>query len=328
VVYALSNPLESFGFLASFLGVPFAATFGEGGTQAAVVLGCVMLLLYGAGCLHFLRAGGVELARSLPWISIGAYSILTAIMTTLGRVGMSEALHGAERYVTFSVWLGISNLALTAMILEPASETRKRSKTLTLSSVGGGLLAVLALGPWPASRHSMQDARARRLYGKACMQFADVVDDLPGLSVLYKRYMRLRDRILVLARAGLFSPGLVASPLAQEFEGDRSVMCGTFERLARSEAGLVASGQAQLPWRGESPDAILLAYDRPNEGSTIFAVCSVESTGGSTGDHGGVPWSAACSGALLPPNTASVSAWAFDALTGKAFRLTGSASVR
>jgi len=178
---------------------------------------------------------------------------------------------------------------------------------------GAGLLAVLAIGVWPVSLQSMADARTTRLHGKACMEFAGVLEDLPGLRTLHPRLVDLRERIVQIDRGGYFSPRLVRSLVAQDLAGDPSATCGVFERLERNGGSLVAVGHAELPSRHAPPDAVLLAFDRADGTSTIFAL----STGART-------WRVPFAASKLPPDAVSVSAWAFDAAGCQAFRLSGS----
>jgi hypothetical protein len=161
------------------------------------------------------------------------------------------------------------------------------------------------------------------------MELAGVIDDLPGLQQLQKRSLEIRDDVIAVDRGGYLHPPLVRSPIAQDVQGDPSANCGSFLDLERRGGTLVAAGRARLPWRSEPPDAILLALDRPGEGSRILAVLPAEtSEGRGAGASVETPWSAIVAAEVLASPGDSLSAWAFDALTGRAFRLKGSPAPR
>jgi hypothetical protein len=249
-------------------------------------------------------------------------------MTTFARVGLGNGQPLASRYVTFSLYLGVALVALIAILLERGSGERERGRIRVAGFACAGSLAIAAIGTWPVSLGQVREARTLRLQGKACMQFAGVIEDLPGLRVLHPRFAGLRDRILKLDRGGFLSPGLVRSRRAQDIDGDPSAECGVFTQLERRGNLLAADGRALLPGRGEPADAILLAYERAPGESTIFAVF----IGGRVSEPGTAEdasaWRASFSASKLPADAVSVSAWAFDALSGKAYRLRGAQPIR
>jgi hypothetical protein len=326
VLFVFAHPLQSIHYFISFLGSPLAPTFGKNNDLAAAVLGAGLLALFLGGCVRLAREGGGRLERALPWIAIGAYSILTAVMTTFARVGFGNGQPLASRYVTFSLYLGVALVGLIAILLERGSGERGRIPVAGFACAGA--MAIAAIGTWPVSLGQIHDGRVLRLQGKACLQFAGVIEDLPGLHVLHPRFRGLRDRILQLDRGGFLSPGLVRSRRAQDIEGDPSADCGEFVHLQRRGDVFKADGRAVLPGRGEPADAILLAHENARGESTIFAVFIATQMSGLEPAAGAGAWRASFAASKLPADAVSVSAWAFDALSGKAFRLRGSPPLR
>ncbi len=311
--FVWEHPFDSAVYFTSFLGAPLASTFGENASTAAAVIGTALLAVFVACCIRCVRAGGGLLARSLPWISIGGYAVLAAAMTTVARAGMREGQALSSRYTTFSVWLAVAVVPLAVVAVESA-----RGRVLASLAVwaGAASLAVLAIGVWPVSLHAMEELRGLHLQGKACVELAGVLDDPPELRILHPRIIDLRQRIVQIDRGGYFSPALARSVIAQDLSGDAAARCGTFERLGRDGDRFVAAGRAELPWRSEPPDAVLLACERADGASRIFEL-----------SLGAASWSAPFAASKLPADAVSVSAWAFDALQGKAYRLSGSPTI-
>jgi hypothetical protein len=92
-----------------------------------------------------------------------------------------------------------------------------------------------------------------------------------------------------------------------------------------------AGGRARLPHRGGEPaDAVVLAYGLGEEDQTAFALVEVGFAGGAFGaGYEGDGWAEAFP-ATRPPAGAQgrLTAWAFDAVEGKAYRLCGDTSLR
>jgi hypothetical protein len=119
-----------------------------------------------------------------------------------------------------------------------------------------------------------------------------------------------------LNKIGYLRPGLIQKDVIQNIEGhaDAGVDIGSIDKvLKKGEDKYVAFGYAVLP-QGKGPaDAVLLTYETADGGSKLF--CFYNS--------GGERWSAAFSLKNVPADTVMISAWAFDADTGKAYRLKG-----
>jgi hypothetical protein len=89
-----------------------------------------------------------------------------------------------------------------------------------------------------------------------------------------------------------------------------------------------------LPHRGEPADAVLLAYETAEGGHVAFAQAELKNLGyifirfwrsGARQDPG---WQKTFGASELPPGASRLTAWAFDAQTGKAFKLEGARDLR
>jgi hypothetical protein len=239
-------------------------------------------------------------------------------MTTFARVDIGDWQSLSSRYVSFSLYLAASLVPLIG--LRPGNAIAERA--------AAAILAVAAIAVWPESLRSILDMRRIRLEGKACVQFAGVLEDVPGLRLLNPRLPDLREHVLALDRGGFLSPPLLRSARAQEIAGDASVDCGVFAHLERRGNVYAAEGTAVLPGRSEPADAILLAHDGPDGSSTIFAVSVAAFTPDNEVAQRETRWRTTFAASKLPADTVSVSAWAFDTLSRKAYRLRGAPASR
>ncbi len=122
----------------------------------------------------------------------------------------------------------------------------------------------------------------------------------------------------------------------RDFAGDGKAGSspGSFDRLLRNGGGFVASGRAALPYRREPPDAVLLTYKTETGEAVLFSIAEMNYKGdilkrilARDADYA-FRWQKTFSKESLPPDAVGVSAWAFDADTGKAYELDGEHTLR
>jgi len=258
------------------------------------------------------------------------------VIVTVARVGFGLERAIASRYTTFSVYLIVGLIYVTAIILEDIDGSArleryapplKRASALALSA-----LVFLHLLNSAAAVRQMSFMRARRLQAKACLLFINSAPDeclqrgFPALDVLTHQANAMND-------LHFLRPALIESNKIEEIAGDPQVdadSCGAFETLSSEDSATFnASGWASLPGRNAPADAILLVYQREEEPPVMFALAQVRLD--DSFFAGWTPWPPASSwrwqksfsGARFPDLPVILSAWAFDATTGKAYRLDG-----
>jgi hypothetical protein len=330
------HPLRAAAHFLSLLGSTLA---GESAyvLPVAVAAGAVLFSLYAAHAARVLRAraDGELTRRSVGWLMLGAYSILTAATVTVGRSGLGVAQSLASRYTTFTLYLIVALIHLSA--LRRGREVAGRgARRLNRARLVPAALAVMLCLHAPACVIALQQMgllRTRLLQAKACHMLVNAVPDegclarhvLPGLD-------ELRSWTNALDELGFWRPGLVGSSRVEEFaaapRGD-SGNYGSFDVLAREGDTYRASGRATLPQRGEPADAVLLAYETAGGSPVAFAQAELKNRGyvfirfwqGVARPDPG--WQKSFGAGELPPGASRLTAWAFDAQTGKAFRLEG-----
>src|SRR5258708_17833718 len=126
---SLELPYKAIRLLLAFIGAPLGSARGLEDLKLAIVIGaltvCVTVLVV-FKLLHNLKDPGI-LRRCAGWLTIAAYSLITAVITTAGRVRMAPHFLLDSRYTTFSLYLIVALIFLLA-ILYTKPGTQRRSK--------------------------------------------------------------------------------------------------------------------------------------------------------------------------------------------------------
>lgn len=324
---ALRRPLDALAYFVAYLGGPLAA--GPRPLPVALPAGACALALYACACAYLFghRDDRALVQRSMPWLMLGAYSLLTGLLVTAGRVGFGVAQATSTRYVAFSLYLLVGLVYLLPCVVEDAARRGhlSPSRLALLKRAGAGAAVALVLAHVVifalVVRHSAVNWRRTVLRAKACLLFIEVAPDERCLSEGGYTDMRLlRERAASLDRLGYLRPPLLRGGRMREMSAGGSCADGSF-KLLRAEGAYVAEGEARLPRRGGEPaDVVVLARGTTDEDQTAFALTEV----GAPGARDDAGWRKTFStGALSNGPANNVTAWAFDAEEGKAYKLCG-----
>lgn len=319
---ALSKPLQAVLYFLSFLGAPLSLERGK----LAVLVGIILLSLFAIGCVFLLkfRHDLTLVQRMMPWLIVGAYSILTAVMTMIGRVGLGVGQSMNVRYIGYSVYLVASLIFLVPLITGKLISQSNFPGHRRLSQVTAALAILFLLWQpviFAKGIQGMKEMRLKLLQSKASVLLIDLVPDPELVNTLYPDLSYLAAKANILDELGFLRPRLVKSKRVQDFEGAKAGTdgYGSLDHGETSGKMYVVSGTATLPYRREAADGVILAYEKPNGDCIVFAF-----THPKLGGRNFPRWEQSFSGEQLPFRPAKVTAWAFDANSAKAFRLDGS----
>lgn len=339
---SLIHPVKALGYFSILLGkalepgdmIFLKEQFGTGHKIIAAATGLTVAALFIMSALYIRR--DMRLAhRAAGWLMLGTYSIMTAILVTIGRTGFGVEYAFTARYTTFTLYLPIALVHLLPIILERhVAEGRPSGKAKMLLHVLAGIVVVSHLLIYPFNIRQMSAFSKRLLQSKACLLLINVIEedcltenDFPSVE-----YLKLAANGL----DGLkfLRPSLIKSSRVQDIAtagAQNPEYYGSLESVIhRGEDGYTASGWAVLPQRGDAADAVLLTYDRTDGDSVIFALADTGAERGvvarilrrsSPSDYAG--WQKSFSVNDLPTNPVIITAWGFDARTGKAVQLEG-----
>ncbi len=346
----LVHPQQAIHYFLSFLGAPLSFGKGINALITAPIIGLILIILFSASCVYLLRFSRdfTLLHRMAAWLTIGFYTIISAIITTCGRLGFGVQQSLDSRYTTFSVYLTVSVIYLTVIVADDLKKkyffsTNKQLLTRSTFFLGA-ILLVLHLSTSIYAVEKMADLRSSRLQIKSCLLFINFVQQEECLRTrVYPDVVTLKSTVDALDNLGFLKPGLVRSSRIQDIKGANdlnSEAYGSFDTLIKVNDNVdFASGWAILPERGEPADSVVLTYENVESNSTIdnvesnsiiftvvdtrdvskdFAKASINEL------YHNSSWQKAFSSSLLSKGLIKVEAWAFDSNIGKAFKLNGS----
>jgi hypothetical protein len=270
----------------------------------------------------------------LPWVSLAGSAVISAFLTTLGRLGFGVFAATQSRYVSFAVMLPIGLLFLISLVFnhwrerfDPGASKVAISRGLVVLVIALSLLFVVgsikSLESWPRFQHG-------RLSGKAELLLINLVDEPEALARhVHHGGAPLRARANFLDGLGYFRPRLLRSKNIREIAFQRGTeKIGELEELWKSATGeLNASGWAILPDGHRVADGVLLSYDDAQGEPTIFALAEVRHKRAEVSRQLNdevylrCGWTKAWKEGQIPANAKWIRAWAFDAENGRAFTI-------
>jgi hypothetical protein len=332
---ALFHPLLAIVYFLGFLGAPISLEIGK----LAAVVGLILACVFGLSNYYLIkhRADRALVRRMTVWLLIGWYSVLTAVMTTIGRLRLGVGQSQNTRYIGYSAYLLVSLVFLVTIIIQELASRNEsailanRVRRMALLST----MALILLQPfiYVLSINRMAGMRTTLLQAKAMVLFINLKPDPVLASTLYPDLYRLTQQVNELNRLGFLRPGLITTLRVQDFAAivsSKPVDYGSWDQFRRTDNDFYfASGKATLPYRGEAADEIILAYQTNGSDSHVFRITVPQGTyaGFWRRQSQSGQWQVSFPAADLPDQPVTLTAWAFDANSGKAFRLNGSFEV-
>jgi hypothetical protein len=337
----LRHPGRAANYLAVLLGSPLAQGIGPTGIEAATALGAAGMLLglavFEIGRRRF--SDPEQRARVLPWLLLVGFAYGTAMVTTVGRSGFDVPHALSPRYATVSALFWVALAYTTAAVLPGAVRGRVLGLTETRAAAAVAVLAATAaachLLATQVALVRMENWRVRRLEARACLAFIDVAPNEPFLEVnCYPDVGRLRERAAAVDRLGLLRPSIVRpGALAALLGATPDPSFGKFQAFAPSGDAIRCRGTAEIPGRGEAPDAILLGW--LDEGGARGVAAVAQAGKKPLGDRAHpsadfqrtTEWECRVPLGAVPPTVRTLRAWAYDTGTGRATLLPGTATI-
>lgn len=323
-------------FLGSFLG---AGSLLASQSAGALLLSLFVLLCF---CTWRMRREFDFVYRTLPWFCIAFYVLLSAVITTLGRLGFGIDQALVSRYCTFSVYLAVALIYLTQIIYRTSLiDELATSKPRLFGKVEGVLIifgiALITLHAFSFSHGARMLAISRndRLYGKACSLVINLVQD--DNCIRTKVYPAPEVPKVIgqkLSQRNLIKPKLIEREALQVAANQPAAERSRYGYLDSVSSKLngkqyFLTGWAILPGVGEPAHGVLLGYQLPGKDVTPIAVAQVK------GDRLDVAklfskkryaksgWSINLPKNKIPLGATSVIALAVDTYTGNLHRLQG-----
>ena len=330
---ALVIPFQSIAYYLSFLGSPLG--IHQLGLNQILGLGiCLLIALSG---LYLFFVNRHLFVRLLPWISILSYTLISGALTTAGRVGFGVEQSLVSRYVTFSTYGIVPLIYIMAIVVGDIKARSPKIKSiydkLAKYIPRIALTVLILLYPLNFARgvRAMDVTHQDRLYGKSCLTLINIIPDRECITnQIYPNFENLFKRVNELDRVGLIQPSLILSDRLENISRDTyaQINYGSLESLTLTEDNnYLVSGWSILPQYNAPAHAVILAYQTEDKVNRMLAIAQPESTREDlrqkTKNYKNIGWSKTIAKELIPDDTVSITAWAFDSKLARAYRLEG-----
>ncbi len=333
IMQVISDPFSAVVYLLQFLGAPLGY-FGnvKADLGAGIFLGVFFILCLGYMLIQ--RNKKQLWHRTMPWVSLAGYAVLSGVIITYGRLGRS--IEPAPRYTSISVYFSIALFILFVLIIHDIKDNFPKyyKKVVLLSVPIASVLIFLSICAGVQGVKRMDEIRIKRLSERACLAFINVLPEsgeFKGHQLITGYRQFLGPMIKQLNQTGRWKLPYIQGPDIQKIDGqkrDATTRCGKLVNFEQTSIPGIheAEGYAYLKDRREPADAILFTYRAQNNSFILFDYIfgpfkpvTIENGKCSAGSwHGTVLLK------LVHQEDADVSAWAYDALSGRAYKLEGS----
>lgn len=344
--YGVQHPLQVVRYFLCFLGSPLGSWSRSHQVPISMGIGGLVFVLFVSLCVYIF---GIDrdlklIDRSVGWLTIAAYTLISALVTSIGRVGagfIEQSL--SSKYTTFSSYLIVVLIPLTAIVFRricdrysfPLPRWLARGRIL----IATGLI-LLFIPIYDYSIGQMRELYFSRLQGKTCLTFVNVAPDNDCLkSNVFSKFMQiskspnLRKRLFRQAR--LFDRRNFLQPKLIQTNNLSSLIVpnpnpentkGWFDGIVPVKGDrYLAWGWSLLPGTNRPSDGVILTYDSDRGEPIVFAVSHRHTnrsdvariTGTPFGRWGG--WEADFKARDLPDRAVIIKAWAFDNRDRQAF---------
>lgn len=348
-LYALTHLDQTIKYFLSFLGsslgwgtVNYVNWENSNLVNHNAIIGLLLIILFLSNCAYFLKhyQDPEVIYRMSGWLTIGSYVVISALVTSLGRVGYGLETSYSVRYTSFSVYLPLVLINLIVIIYDDARNKNYLTKNLKLiaQSVMAVLLAIFLVLHWLTSVYAIpkyQELKQERFHAKSCLVFIYALTDEKCLKKkVADNISNLKQFVKMVDDANLLDAHLVGTTKVQNIQGRKNVSSdgfgyGAFDAISREQDSYVTGGWARLPKRKQPADAVLLTYEKGKDEDIIFAISDnnverqdvAKVTKNQAYSMSG--WQKTFPASSLPKGVVKIKAWAFDSETSKAYQLTG-----
>ena len=334
IISLLNKPLVVIDYFLSLLGSPIVRLSGISALVGLLIFGIFLFL-----AVHFVIKIS-EHREALPWLSIGLFSVLSALFITAGRAefGAIQAIE-SSRYTSNSILLLIALVQLGQLFARGKSATNRNYK-FVYRMLAGTLIGIIIVN----SGQAIAQSRSASIYKQGaqdCLQLINYLEpsnffnDSPEscLRVLSKKTWLVREGALILDKIGwrkfaknvafISNPEKVYGYLDQPQISDKSL-------TVKKNAVVKAAGWAVFPDNLKQPNIVLLSV---GDKQSFFANGYVNSDSPDIAKtlnsqvYSNARWAVDLSAHNLPIAQTEIKAWVYNPVDNQFVRLRGGARV-
>lgn len=285
LIEPLKDPNGAVVYFLTFLGSPFAWGTSINSLDLAQIIGILLVtILFLNGFYLFKNRKNIELwKRSVGWIALASYPLLSGVSATVGRLGfgLSESL--ASRYTVITVHIFVATLYLTVIVVEDAISkeffqiNRRIERIFIISST---LLIGLYGLNYCYGIEQMNALRSERAYLKSCVLFINVA---PDPTCLEKSYFggteELQSMSNSLNNLGWIKPPLMTTNNVEKIAkySVNSASYGWIDTIkSKGDRTYFIRGWAVLPTQHQAADSILLTAENQTGDAILLKIIQIE----------------------------------------------------
>jgi hypothetical protein len=281
----LKDPSDAVAYFLAFLGSPFAWGTSIDSLDLAQSVGNLLIMMLFLICLYLLKnRKNIQLwQRSVGWLTLAAYPLISGLTATAGRLGfgLSEAL--ASRYTVITVHIFIATIYLAFLLIDDAISkkffqfNRWTERFLIISiSLFIGLYGLT----YCYSMEQMNLLKSERSYFKTCLLFINVAPDPACLKKLYFGETEdLESMSNRLNDLGWMNPPLMRTNQIQDIanRATNSRSYGWLDNIeSKGDRTYAIRGWAVLPTPDQTADAILITTTDQTGDSTLLKIIQIK----------------------------------------------------
>jgi hypothetical protein len=325
------DPLRVVEYLLAFLGNPLVNQNSDNEVAAGIIIGGGQLILFIAVCILIFRwrRNFALMNRVWPWLTLGGYGILSALLATTGRAAFGAEQALSPRYGIFGVCLTAALIFLVPIILfrwaalENAPRFANKIIRGALVALGITVVTLHALAFPPEVMNLTVFGLDLRL-AKSSLKFLDVLPPQPAtLAFLCPNYPKVKNMADALDRAGVWNYSLLQTRRLADFKISLppANAIGSIETSQVIGTNLFLSGWALAPTRHAAADCVVFTCEATNTAPQIFALMDQRSVRMDLVNkfHEQIflvaGWQKNCPLAELPKGALTVKAWSYDVET-------------
>jgi hypothetical protein len=288
------------------------------------ICGAVVLLLFAglttAAVSQIRRTGAWQ--PHYPWLVLACYTIISASLAAIARLGFPYSMAGDSRYTAFSAFFYIALVGLGWSVWAQTKERQFAARFAFPTAVASLLLVLTLWGvTFKTERKLLRADHQARRHSLLLVRWSDAIPQNPEIALSSPYSPRETvETIRTIAARDALRPRLVGHALARainELPNAINESAGGLEQVALDGSSHVfCKGWARIPDQNRPADCVVIGFE--TEDGRWQPFCVME-----TGDKRPDGFSRTIAARTLPQNGVTMRAWAIDLQSERAFPMAG-----
>ncbi|MDP9253667.1 MAG: hypothetical protein M3O66_01805 [Verrucomicrobiota bacterium] len=328
---SIRNVLDLAHYLILWIGAYFASDYVNP-FFFGIVAGAFFVVMMGSAIIPVVR-DPQDCRTFYPWLLIGAYALLTGIITAFGRLGFGVQQALDSRYAVLSLffYLAVVGATFALYCARFRNHTARRACFLTNVAWVSGLGALCWIASYQMNSIQLRLHRHHQAQLLRAIEWMDPIPDNPDLTLILPFVDLLRNRARILAEHRILRLPFITEPLSSQVQQSPPATDGSNGQIETcgfdDSHSLFITGWAWLPAKNQRANCVVIGC---RDTSGKFKPMTVLETGARRQDlrdrfhiaeiyHAG--FSRTVNPANLLPGAVRIEGWAIDLKNQRALPL-------